>query len=63
MTPRPCALVPRKGDDVTLHAAGKHLLEVEKTPSVRELLVRLRKFRGRLPKDFKFDRLEGNERR
>jgi len=39
MTPRPCALVPRKGDDVTLHAAGKHVLEVEKTPSVRELLV------------------------
>jgi antitoxin MazE len=63
MTPRPCALVPRKGDDVILHAAGKHVLEVEKTPSVRELLVRLRKFRGRLPKDFKFDRLEGNERR
>jgi antitoxin MazE len=57
------ALGLREGDDVTLHAAGKRVLEVEKTPSVRELLVRLRKFRGRLPKDFKFDRLEANERR
>jgi antitoxin MazE len=57
------ALGLREGDDVTLHAAGKHVLEVERTPSVRDLLVRLRKFRGRLPKDFKFDRLESNERR
>ena len=57
------ALGLREGDDVTLHAAGKYVLEVEKTPSVRELLIRLRKFRGRLPKDFKFDRLEANERR
>jgi len=28
----------------------------------RELLARLRKFRGRLPATFKFDRLEANER-
>jgi len=34
-----------------------------KTFSTRELLARLRKFRGRLPRDFKFDRLEANERR
>jgi antitoxin MazE len=26
------------------------------------LLAQLRKFRGRLPADFKFDRLEANER-
>jgi antitoxin MazE len=26
------ALGLREGDDVTLHAAGKHVLEVEKTP-------------------------------
>jgi antitoxin MazE len=57
------ALGLREGDDVTLHVAGRKVLEVEKSPSVRELLIRLRKFRGRLPKDFKFDRLEANERR
>jgi antitoxin MazE len=63
----PAALVEaldlREGDDVTLHAAGSRTLEVEKTPSAKQLLARLRKFRGRLPKDFKFDRLEINERR
>jgi hypothetical protein len=32
-------------------------------PSPRELLHELRKFRGRLPAGFGFDRLEANERR
>jgi len=57
------ALGLREGDDVTLHAVGKRTLEVEKTPGTRELLTRLRKFRNRLPTDFRFDRLEANERR
>jgi antitoxin MazE len=56
------ALGLREGDDVTVHAAGKRILEVEKTPATAELLARLRRFRGRLPKDFKFERLEANER-
>lgn len=45
------------------HAAGKRTLDVVESLSVRELLARLRRFRGRLPKDFKFDRSEANERR
>lgn len=57
------ALGLRAGDDVILHAAGKRRLEIEKTPGAKELLARLRRFRGRLPKDFKFDRLEAHERR
>jgi antitoxin MazE len=57
------ALGLREGDDVILHAAGPRVLEIEKAPGARELLTRLRKFRGRLPRDFKFDRLEANERR
>jgi antitoxin MazE len=57
------ALDLREGDDVTVHATGKRVLEIEKTPNNKELLARLRKFRGRLPKDFKFDRLEANERK
>lgn len=56
------ALGLREGDDVVLHAAGKRTLEIEKAPGARELLARLRKFRGRLPRDFRFDRLEANER-
>jgi antitoxin MazE len=57
------ALGLREGDNVILHAAGRRTLEVEKAPGARELLARLRRFRGRLPKDFRFDRLEANERR
>jgi antitoxin MazE len=57
------ALGLREGDDVILHAAGKRTLEIEKTPGTKQLLTRLRKFRGRLPKDFKFDRLEAHEQR
>lgn len=52
------ALGLREGDDVTLYAAGRRALEIDKTHGAKELLVRLRRFRGRLPKDFKFDRLE-----
>ena len=57
------ALGLKEGDDVILHAAGKRSLEIEKAPSTKELLARLRRFRGRLPEDFKFDRLEANARR
>ncbi|HJR70072.1 MAG TPA: AbrB/MazE/SpoVT family DNA-binding domain-containing protein [Gammaproteobacteria bacterium] len=56
----PAALVEalglREGDDVRLQVVGARTLEVEKAPKVKHLLMRLRKFRGRLPKDFKFDR-------
>jgi antitoxin MazE len=57
------ALNLKEGDSIEIHAAGKRTFEIERTPDARELLARLRKFRGRLPKDFKFDRLEANERR
>lgn len=57
------ALGLREGDDVVLHAAGARTLEIEKAPGARTLLARLRKFRGRLPKDFRFDRLEANARK
>ncbi len=57
------ALGLREGDHVILHAAGKRSLEIEKAPGAKEVLARIRKLRGRLPKDFKFDRLKANERR
>ena len=57
------ALGLKEGVDVILHAAGKRSLEIEKAPGIKELLARLRRFRGRLPADFKFDRLEANARR
>jgi antitoxin MazE len=53
----------KEGDDIEIHAIGQQAFEIVKTPNTRELLARLRKFRGRLPKDFKFDRLDAHERR
>ena len=56
------ALGLKEGDDIEIHVLGEKALEVTKTPSTQELLDRLRKYRGRLPKGFRFDRLEANER-
>lgn len=56
------ALGLKEGDNIHLHAAGARDLEIEKQPDTDELLARLRKFRGKLPDDFRFDRLEANER-
>ena len=52
----------KEGDDVLVHAAGSNDVEVVKAPDRLELLARLRKYRGRLPADFKFDRIEANAR-
>ena len=57
------ALRLREGDDIEVHVVGARVFEVKKTPGAGELLARLRKYRGRLPADFKFDRIEANERR
>ncbi len=54
------ALDLKEGDDVELHAFDANSLAVARAPSSRDLLERLRKYRGRLPKDFRFDRLEAN---
>ncbi len=56
------ALTLREGDDIEIHVVGSRVFEVKKKPHARELLAQLRKFRGRLPADFRFDRLEANER-
>ena len=57
------ALQLKEGDDIEIHVAGARVFEVKKAASARELLARLRKYRGRLPDGFRFDRLEANERR
>lgn len=52
----------KEGDDIEIHVAGSRVFEINKTPAARELLVNLRKYRGRLPASFKFDRMEAHER-
>lgn len=57
------ALKLKEGDHIEIQVAGARTFDIKKRSSARELLVQLRKFRGRLPADFKFDRLEAHERR
>lgn len=56
------ALQLKEGDNLEIQVAGARSFAVAKAPSARQLLARLRKYRGRLPASFKFDRLEANER-
>jgi antitoxin MazE len=57
------AMKLKEGDEIEIQVAGPRAFDIAKKPGVKELLARIRKFRGRLPADFRFDRLEANERR
>lgn len=57
------ALRLKDGDQIEIQVANQKTFIVTKAPNSIELLKRLRKYRGRFPKTFKFDRLEANERR
>ena len=56
------ALGLEEGDQIAIHVAGERAFEVERLPNRQELLDRLRKYRGRLPTGFRFDRIEAAER-
>ena len=56
------ALSLREGDDIEIEVAGARAFEIRKKPEARELLARIKKYRGRLPAAFKFDRLEAHAR-
>lgn len=56
------ALDLKEGEDIEIHVTGARSLEVARKPESQELLERVRRLRGRLPADFKFDRLEANGR-
>ena len=56
------ALRLKSGDDIEITIAGMRELAVSRKPDRRELLKRLRSYRGRLPADFRFDRDEANAR-
>ena len=56
------ALDLKDGDDIEIDIVGARRLEVKRSEDARQVLSRLRKFRGRLPADFRFDRLEANAR-
>jgi antitoxin MazE len=52
----------KEGDDVEVVVAGERTFELKKKPGRADLLARVRRLRGKLPADFKFDREEANAR-
>jgi antitoxin MazE len=56
------ALQLKEGDNVEIVVEGAKTLSIRKPAETRELLERLRELRGKLPKDFRFDRQKLNER-
>ncbi|MEP7276769.1 MAG: AbrB/MazE/SpoVT family DNA-binding domain-containing protein [Betaproteobacteria bacterium] len=51
------------GDEIRIVVEGTRSFAVARKPGPRDVLARLRKYRGRLPADFDFDRLELHERK
>jgi antitoxin MazE len=56
------ALELKEGEEIEIHVLGTRSVEIGHKPGARDLLARLRKYRGRLPASFRFDRIEVNER-
>lgn len=51
-----------EGDDVEVLVAGDRTFELKKKPGRGDLLARVRRMRGKLPADFRFDREQANDR-
>ncbi len=52
----------KEGDEIEVKVNSVREIGIAKKPGKKELLNRLRKFRGSLPADFHFDRDEANQR-
>lgn len=56
------ALQLRDGDEIEIRVDDPRTLSVAKKPDIEEMLARVRKLRGAMPRDFKFNREELYER-
>ena len=56
------ALGLHEGDDIEVIIADERVFQVRKKPDRDAILAKLKKFRGKLPADFKFDREDANDR-
>jgi len=56
------ALKLKEGDEIEITVAGARRFELARDRRREEALAQLRKYRGRLPVGFKFDRDAANER-
>lgn len=57
------ALALKEGDEVEIHVARAEVLSAAGELNPHQALARLRKYRGRMPAGFRFDRIEENKRR
>ena len=55
------ALGLKDGDNIEIEILGEKQFQIQRTLQNAELLARLRRYRGRLPADFRFDRLEAHD--
>lgn len=56
------ALDLKEGDDIEILVVGERTFAVDRKRPIAERLERMRRFRGRLPKDFRFSRDGAHER-
>jgi len=56
------ALGLKVGDDIEVRAVDSRSLDISRSMTREEALKDLRRFRGMIPADFKFDRDEANAR-
>ena len=52
----------RPGDEIEITVSGARRFEVAPNRTIESALASIRKFRGRMPAGFKFDRSESNSR-
>jgi antitoxin MazE len=52
----------KEGDDINVRVDDTGAFAVSRKPSRVELIEQFKRFQGRVPADFKFDREEANER-
>jgi antitoxin MazE len=57
------ALKLKPGDDIEITVSSGRRFEVARDRTIERALASIRKFRGRMPAGFKFDRGAANERR
>ena len=52
----------KEGDSIEIKVAEARAFQVSRSPTRKELIARLRKYRGSLPADFTFDRADASAR-
>ncbi|MEZ5888836.1 MAG: AbrB/MazE/SpoVT family DNA-binding domain-containing protein [Xanthobacteraceae bacterium] len=57
------ALGLKEGDSVEIRVADPRTLEVSKAPTIEEIVADIRKFRGLVPADYKFNRRDAYDER